>query len=160
MSCRTIGLDLSLLRQAISIAREGGLSSLEELARLGAFLEKAFYVADSLRSHPDHIEFEIENPPLRMGAFRAARLLWDGESVPPERCVIAPGRDGPRPFSEVSELQPLTIPSGRRTTIMAAIACPSESRHTVRLELQSIAIPPVVWLEFYDRARAVEAPRP
>jgi hypothetical protein len=162
MSCRALRLDLSLLAQAVELERESGFASLEELARLGAFLEHAFYVPKSLRASGQGVEFEIHNPPLRMGAFRAAQVHWDGRAVPADRAVLAVEGAEPLRFADIRPERPLSIPSGRVSTVRLGIdQRPSYlHHHLVRLELRSVAIPPLVWLEFSDRLRRGRLARP
>lgn len=153
MSCRSVRLDLSLLRQAVDLERESGFASLEELARLGDFLEHAFYEHGSLRPVERGVEFRLLNPPLRMGAFRSARVAFDGRAVAPGDVFVEVEGASPRALSEVDLARPLTIPSGRPSTFTLQLDAPPRRlvHHAVRLELASVAIPPIVWIEFTDR---------
>ncbi|HEV2166032.1 MAG TPA: hypothetical protein VGS23_03500 [Thermoplasmata archaeon] len=151
MGLREIALDFSLLRQGLSIEHEFGPAALEELARVGRFLEHAFYEPGSLVRTPTGVSFVLLNPPLRLGAFRSARLLFDKTPVPAERCAFdLEGGSGPRRFSELGPDRPLVHPPGRRMRYDLEIARPGRGRHEVRLELQSVAIPPLVWIEIFD----------
>jgi hypothetical protein len=154
MGSRSFALDLSILRQGLSIGREFGFASLEEFARLGSFLEGAFYERGSLASDPSGFSFRLANPPLRLGAFSAIRLFWDGAAIPPDRAAISVGRDRPpRRFSDVDVGRPLTLSFGGPIRITVQTAPPRVGLHRLRLELQSIAIPPVVWIEISDHLR-------
>jgi hypothetical protein len=151
-------MDLSLLRQGIGLGLDYGLHSLEELARLGAFLEHTVYESGSLRVEEGRAVFTLLNPPLRMGAFSGVRVLWDGSAIPPAEVVVA--REG-YPKVEPSEIDrdhPFTIPVGSRTHFRLHAATPDPAHHRIRLELQSVAIPPKVWFEFTDILRPERTP--
>ncbi len=155
MGLREIALDFSLLRQGLSIEHEFGPSALAELVRVGRFLEHAFYEAGSLRETEHGIEFGLVNPPLRMGAFRSVRLLVDGQPVAPGRCAWSePESPVRRRFSEIDPLHPIVLVPGRPIRFGAEIDRPGPGRHVLRLEFQSVAIPPLVWIEIYDSVRS------
>jgi hypothetical protein len=153
MGLRTIPIDFSLIRQAASIDHEFGASALLELARVGRFLERAFYDPGSLVRTPSGIAFDLANPPLRVGAFKWARLLVDGTAVPAEHCRVRPeGAEAAQRFADLSGERPLIWPTGRSARFEADLL-PRPRRPTLRLELRSVAIPPLVWIELADRVR-------
>lgn len=146
--------DVGLLVQGLSIGWEFGLRPLEELARVGLLLEHSVYEPASLRRRPDGVGFVLRNPPLRMGAFRGLELLWDGRRVPASEAWIRPGGRGPRrPFDSVGAEAPVGIPVGERTEVGFVGPPPSPGPHSVRLELRSLAVPPLVWMFFKDHVR-------
>jgi hypothetical protein len=55
----------------------------------------------------------------------------------------------------VTKETPFVLPVGQRTEVRATVGDVAAGRHEVRLELQSVAIPPVVWFEFADQVRTV-----
>jgi len=152
--------DLSLLRQGIRVAAGFGFHSVEGLVSVVELLEHSVYEAHSLTIGPSGFSFVLLNPPLRMGAFSAVRLFWNGAAVPADAAFIRPGGTTTAiPFSAVRRETPVTIPIGRRTVFLARPESRSPGRQRVRLELQSVAIPPLVWFEFADVARE-EPPGP
>ncbi len=143
--------DLSLLRQGASLAREFGFRSLEGLTRIAELIERSVYEPRSLTRTAEGVVFTLLNPPLRMGAFERLSVLWDGRPVPPGSVTLAlPGAGGRRSCAEISRAAPVTIPVGQRTTVHLALEPPAAGPHHVRLELRSVAIPPLVWFEFSD----------
>lgn len=151
MSLRAIPLDLSLIRQALTIEHEFGTASLLELARVAQFLEHAFYVPSSLVRTPTGGAFRMANPPLRVGAFERVRLRVDGTLLPPERGRIGPDLAlAPIPFHQIDRSHPMTWMPGESKRIEFDLSPFSEGRHELRLELQNIAVPPLVWIEISD----------
>ena len=143
--------DLSLLKQGLVIAEEFGLGAMEELARMGRYLEQNTLEPHSLRRTAGGVAFTLRNPPLRMGAFSAVSVLWDGVRVPAESGVVHVDHDPVGvPFSRIDRAHPITLPVGRRTDYEFAPGSTAAGKHGVRLELQSVAIPPVVWFEFEE----------
>ena len=134
---------------------EFGSHSLEALLWVAETVESGVYRPGSLRRTSSGIAFVLDNPPLRAGAFAAARLLVDGTAVAPEmvRCR-AMGSVSWQRFAELSTATPLELRPGMPTEVEAAVI-PSrpDERIAVRLELTSLAIPPLVWFEFSDLAR-------
>jgi hypothetical protein len=154
MGLRTIPIDLSLIRQAASIEHEFGPAALVELVRVARFLERAFYVPGSLARTASGIAFDLANPPLRTGAFKWARLLVDGTALPAEHCRVRSDRESTaQRFADLSETGPLVWPTGRPAYFEADGVRAGKGLHLVRLELRSVAIPPLVWIEFSDRVR-------
>lgn len=159
MGLREIALDFSLLRQGLSIEHEFGAAALAELVRVGRFLEGAFYRPGSLVARGRDVSFVLLNPPLRVGAFRAARLLFDGTPVPASQCRFGPeGEEASRRFSELDDLHPMVLLPGRPVHFHMEIDPPPSGRHEVRLELSSLVIPPRVWIEIFDSVRPDRSP--
>jgi len=149
-----IGVDLGLLKAGFDIGREFGWHSLEEMARIALYVEREIYESGSLRSVPGGIAFTLRSPPLRMGAFQRAQLLWDGQALDGAGCTAHPEDSGtPVRFDQLSRDAPLVLPVGRRVEFAARIAPAPVGRHTIRLELQSLAIPPTVWMQVSDEVR-------
>ena len=152
MGMSHLRLDLSLARQGLSVGWEFGLRSLEDLGAFGELLQHSVYEAGSLRRLPGGIGFVFRNPPLRMGAFSAIRIFLDRERHP-DACAWVHPAGVPRAlaFPEVSVDAPLVVPVGQRTHFfLSGTESLREGTHEIRLELQSVAIPPVVWFSFDD----------
>lgn len=150
--------DLSLLREGTDVAVGFGLRSLEGLGGVAEFLEHAVYEPRSLRASGDRLQFTLRNPPLRMGAFRSIRVSFDGRWAAPSDAWVHPGgAPGPIPLDRVDRDHPVTIPIGVRTQFIARGVDRTPRKTRVRLELLSVAIPPLVWYEFVDEIRT-EAP--
>ncbi len=160
MSDRRIGPILSLLRQGATVGIDFGAHSLETLVRVAETVEAGVYRAGSLARTADGVGFVLDNPPLRVGAFSSVAVALDGRSVAPESARLRAGALRPwRGFHEVSADSPLELRPGVPTEFAVATeVVPSERRLTVRLELTSLAIPPLVWIEFTDVVRPAERP--
>jgi hypothetical protein len=144
-------LDVSLLKDGLTIGWQFGTRSLEQLVRVAQFLEHCVYEPGTLSRTPDGVAFTLHNPPLRMGAFSAVRLYWDGSPVPSSGArVLLEGETEGRSLQEIDAARPLTFVSGRRTEFRMVVPPPAPGDHRVRLELQSLAVPPLVWFEFHD----------
>jgi hypothetical protein len=156
VSDHRVGPTLSLVRQALSIGREFGVHSLEALLGVAETLEDSVYARGSLRRSGDGLSFALANPPLRMGAFSSVRVLLDGVAVPPGEIRVRPAEGGAwRTANEIHRAAPLELRPGEPTEISVEHATVGEGLAvTVRLELQNVAIPPLVWFEF------TEVPRP
>jgi hypothetical protein len=158
---RHLGSDLGLVADGLRIGKQYGFHSLEVMAVIAWYLERSIYERGSLRSIPGGIAFDLRNPPLRMGAFRSVSLAWDGEPVPASVCAAHPiDRAAPVPFDSITADAPLELRPGNRVEFTAAIGMPSPGPHAIRLELRSLAIPPIVWFELMDHVKAPEAERP
>jgi hypothetical protein len=152
--------DLSLLRQGVQVAVGFGFRSLEGLADVAELVEQSVYEPRSLGRTADGFGFTLLNPPLRMGAFSSLRLRWDQRPIDPRSATISLAGDAPRSLASIDPTSPVTLPVGRRTRFTVAIGQVARGRHHVRLELQSVAVPPKVWFEFSDELREPEeAPR-
>lgn len=151
--------DLGLVRQGLRLALAFGVRPLEEMVRVAELIESSVYDHGSLNSDGRAVRFRLLNPPLRMGAFSRLALRWDGVLIPPSDATVASADGGPpRRFDGISLARPATIPIGRRTEIAFVTERHEPGVHRVRLELESVAIPPMVWLEFADRLAAPTSP--
>jgi|SRR5579859_2083428 len=158
MGLRHIQGDVSLLREAVSLVREFGLHSAERLGQVAEFLERSVYAPRSLRVVPGGVGFTLLNPPLRVGAFSSLRVAWDGEALLPGRIFVRPESHAvERPGSDILPARPLDLRPGERIEFRLAGISFDRAHHRVRLELQSIAVPPLVWFEFSDTI--VQSPR-
>lgn len=147
-------VDLAVLRQGLHLALDFGLQPVEELARIAELLEHSVYEPGSLSSNGREVAFTLLNPPLRTGAFDAARIFWDGGATPVAGAWAAGPGEAPRALATVGPDSPLLVPVGRRTRFGFPQDGPAASgTRKVRLELHSVAIPPLVWFEFSDRVR-------
>jgi hypothetical protein len=150
---------IDLLRQGIAIMRDYGLRSADRLGRVAEFLERSVYEPGSLRATSDGVALILRNPPLRVGAFSSLRALWDGTPVAPHRAFVR--RNGEvidRPLSDVSAERPVNLAAGRKIFFRFVLDAPAVGEHRVRIELQNLAIPPLVWFEFVDSVRPRENP--
>lgn len=155
MGLRHLRGDVGLLREAISLIHEFGLHSAERLAHVAAFLERSVYAPGSLHSVPGGVAFTLLNPPLRVGAFSSMRLLWDGERVPAKEVwVQGEGQAVERSVTDITEARPIELRPGQQIAFRLTGVPAGPGHHRVRLELQSIAIPPLVWFEFSDPVAA------
>jgi hypothetical protein len=146
--------DVGLFRQGLSLVAEFGLRSTERLAFVADFLERSVYAPRSLRPAPDGVAFTLLNPPLRVGAFSSVRLAWDGTFLAPERVFVrAAGRAVERSLADIGAPRPIELRPGERVDFRLTGIAIAPGPHRVRLELQNIAIPPLVWFEFVDSIR-------
>jgi hypothetical protein len=151
-----LGTALSLVRQGLTVGREFGVHSLEALLWVAETVEESVYAPKSLIRTSTGLSFVLANPPLRMGAFSSLRLWLDGVQVPPAQARVRSGAVGAwRTAAEIGRSAPLELRPGAPTEV-AIDGAPSGTERpvTVRLELESVAIPPLVWFEF------TEVPRP
>lgn len=159
LTLRQLCLDLGLARQGFELGWDFGMQALAEMGRVAELVEHAVYQQGSLGASPPgapgRVGFILRNPPLRVGAFSSVRLLWDGVPVDPDRSgVLVAGTGTWRKFSGVGPESPLSLPVGVRSTF--ALEPPTTAlagTHQVRMELESVAIPPRVWFEFTDAYR-------
>ena len=147
---------LSLLRQGLSIEIHYGTRSLEALLSVAEAVEDAVYATGSLRRIPGGLALALDNPPLRVGAFSAVRVLVDRNAVPPAQVRL---RRGPgaawRTASDVTADSPYRWGPGEPTEFeLETSAALTGEPVCVRIELVSIAVPPLVWCEI----REVPAP--
>lgn len=154
-----LGAILSLVRQGLTVESEFGIHSLASLVSLAEVIEQSVYEPESLVRTGTGLAFRLGNPPLRTGAFLGVRLVVDGEPVPGERCRFRqpPAAEWAR-LSEVSAAAPLELRPGERTEIEVDGPAPPAGREvTIRLELRSVAVPPLVWFEFTAAPREPSA---
>jgi hypothetical protein len=143
--------DVELLREGISLIAEFGIRSTERLAYVADFLERSVYAPKSLRAIPGGVAFTLLNPPLRVGAFSAVRVSWDGKPLAPDRTLLRfEGHAVDRPISDISGSRPVELRPGQRVDFRLMDVSATHGTHRVRMELQSIAVPPLVWFEFAD----------
>jgi len=148
---------LSLARQAVSIGIDYGTHAIEALAWVAETVEESVYEAGSLvRSGPD-LRFALDNPPLRVGAFRSVRVLVDRVPLPAERVELRAGPGTPwRSAASLTADAPLAFGPGERLEFRLVGGAPSTAEPLViRLEFETSAIPPTVWLVIRDRPRAI-----
>jgi hypothetical protein len=152
VSDRRFGSVLSLLRQGLSVGSQFGAHSLEALLSVAETIEESVYERGSLTWTSNGFTFRLNNPPLRTGAFSSLGLTIDGARVSTGRVRVGGHPDLPwREVTDISRERPLELRPGDR--IEVAVDRPTREgvrELTVRLEFQSIAIPPLVWLEFTD----------
>jgi hypothetical protein len=145
--------DLSLVRQGVQVAVGFGLHSIEGLIDVAELLEHSVYEPQTLRRTPTGFVFTLMNPPLRMGAFSSVRLFWNGQLVDPGQASIALPHSPVRALGSIGPREPVTLPVGRRFHFIVQADPVPRGRQRLRLELQSVAIPPLVWFEFDDELR-------
>lgn len=151
MGASHLRIDFGLLVQGLSLSWQFSLRTAGALAGLGELLERSVYEAGSLTRTPDGLSFSLRNPPLRMGAFSAIAVFLDGARVPnPNATLQESEAENPTSLDSVTIDRPIVIPVGRRTRFQLRVPSVSRGTHKLRLELQSVAIPPLVWLEFAD----------
>ncbi len=136
---------------AVDIARlewEFGTKAITELARTASLAGLQVFERGSLKATPDGVRFTFRNPPLRMGAFSAIRVFWDRQRVPDADVTVqVRGSPPPTSLAKVKANRPFTVPVGQRTDFVLRLPTPAEGAHRLRLELQSVAIPPMVFWE-------------
>ncbi|HKN06199.1 MAG TPA: hypothetical protein VJ021_01150 [Thermoplasmata archaeon] len=160
MSDHRLGPALSLVRQGLSVGREFGMHSLEALLWVAETVEESVYVPRSLVRNAEGLSFMLANPPLRVGAFSSLRFWVDRVEVPSARVRLGTG--SPRAWrtaAEISGAAPLELRPGEPTEVaLDQVSTGVEREVTVRLELQSVAIPPLVWFEFTEAPRTEASP--
>jgi hypothetical protein len=142
--------DLALLTQGVEVAVGFGVRSLEGLADVAELLEHSVYEPRSLRRTSLGFAFTLLNPPLRMGAFSSIRLLWNDAVVDPDRVALSLPGGVRRTLASIGRDAPVTLPVGQRAHLEVTANSVQTGRPHLRLELQSVAVPPLVWFEFSD----------
>jgi hypothetical protein len=143
--------DLELLREGVSLLSEFGLRSTERLAYVAAFLERSVYARKSLRAVPNGVGFTLMNPPLRVGAFSSVRVAWDGVFRPLEQTFVrVQGHAVERSLADIILACPIELRPGQPIDFHLEGIPTDTDAHRVRIELQNIAVPPLVWFEFTD----------
>ncbi|MGA8303077.1 MAG: hypothetical protein WA691_03080 [Thermoplasmata archaeon] len=152
MGSRHVGEYLSLLRQGLTLGVQFGPHSVEALLWAAETVEEGVYEAGSLRRTPGGIAFALDNPPLRVGAFTSIRVLVDGRPIFPELVRLrAGGGSAWRASSSVGPGSALNLGPGDRTEFeVVGSFGKGAGPLTVRLELHTPAIPPLVWFEFSE----------
>ncbi|HTW55733.1 MAG TPA: hypothetical protein VMG36_04710 [Thermoplasmata archaeon] len=144
---------LSALRQGFELDVDFGTHSIEAMTWIAEVVETSVYRRGSLRGTADGLRFALANPPLRLGAFSGVTLRVNGALVPPERWTIRSGSAAPpRAATTVGAATPIELRSGEAIEVVAAVGRLSGTVR-IRLELESVAIPPRVWMEFDDELR-------
>jgi hypothetical protein len=155
VSAHRFGSLLRLASDAVLLELEFGTQSLEALAWIGRTVESSVYLSGSLARTPTGFRFALANPPLRIGAFSGVRLLVEGTPVDPAQVRLRVGPGLPwRTTTSLSAEHPLELQAG--STLEFESNSPLEGTPktlTIRLEFQSIAIPPLVWVEFRETLR-------
>jgi len=160
MGGQYLGSVLSLVREGIALEVGFGTRSVEAFLWVAQTIEDSVVAPGSLTVGGGVARFELTNPPLRMGAFGAVRATIDGRAVPPEQLRFRPGPGHAwRGAPTVSPSEPLELVPGRSTefAIDDARLAPG-AKVTIRLELESVAIPPLVWVEFSERVQPGAGP--
>jgi hypothetical protein len=152
---------LGLARQGIGIGVEFGPHALEAMAWVGLTVERSVYQPDSFLRTPTGLQFVLANPPLRTGAFAELRVGLDGR--PPTATALrwrGLSETGWHAGTDVSRNHPLEFRPGE-PLVFEVDAPPAEEPVPVRVrvELRSVAIPPLVWFEFTDTPRPPSARR-
>ncbi len=144
-----------LLRQGVAIEVEFGTHSLEALLWVAETVEGSVYVPGSLHATSTGLGFCLANPPLRVGAFDSVAVAVDGRGIPPERVRFRKTDAAAwRRASDVGPPDPYVVAPGDSTEFGVEVPPGSIGRRaTVRLELRSVAIPPLVWIEIADSVR-------
>jgi hypothetical protein len=142
-----------LVRQGLAIEGQFGVHPLEALIWVARTVEESIYQPRSFVRTPTGIAFTLANPPLRSGAFSSLRIGVNGQPPSAEHIRVRSGATGPwRVASTFSRADPLELRPGEPTEYEVDVALVGvPHRFTVRLEFQSVAIPPLVWIEFTDR---------
>jgi hypothetical protein len=156
MSDRRVGAWMSLLRQSLSIGYDFGAHPLEALLWVAETVERSVYEPGSLVRTPQGYAFTLANPPLRSGAFSGARLSIDRQAVEPQAFFVRERGRTWRSAGALSRSAPLRLAPGERTEFRVDIPPTAEPKPmAIRLEFDSVAIPPLVWFEFEDLPREV-----
>jgi hypothetical protein len=147
-----LGGVLSLLRQGLTLGVQFGTHSVEALLWVAQTVEEGVYVPHSLTRTVEGIAFTLDNPLLRVGAFTSLRLRIDGTDVAGEFVRLRRGPGTPwRTAASIGADSSYALAPGDRTEfdVVGAFGHGTEAL-TVRLELRSPAIPPLVWFEFTE----------
>jgi hypothetical protein len=133
-----------------------GARSLEALLAVAETVEEAVYEPGSLRRISGGLAFALDNPPLRVGAFASVQVRVASVPVAPADVRLRKGAGTPwRTADGVTASSPFDWGPGERTEFEVAAPAPEPGKPVgVRVELRSIAIPPLVWCEI----REVPAP--
>ena len=155
MRASRLGSIVDLLREGLALEVGFGTHSVEALLWVAETVEEAVYAPGSLTLSESVLTFRLTNPPLRVGAFSGLRVSVDGRPADPARLRFRSGAGTPwRRASSLSRETPLELVPGRPVEFAIEDAVPIVPRRaSVRLELDSVAIPPLVWVEFSDEVR-------
>ena len=152
LASHRLGGVLPLVRQGLELGLEFGPRSIEALAWVAETIEGSVYSPHSLERTATGLTFVLENPPLRTAAFCSLRVLVDGVAVPPQDVSVRTGGMGPwRTAAMVAPDSSLDLVPGDRIEFALRGAFGIRAGETtIRLELRTAAIPPLVWLEFTE----------
>jgi hypothetical protein len=152
VASRHVGEVLSVLRQGLTLGVQFGTHPLEALIWVAETVEEGVYEAGSLRRTERGIAFALDNPPLRVGAFTYLRVVVDGAPVPGDRVRFRRGAGAPwRTPQSLGPDSPWDLAPGDRTEFeVDGMFGEGEEPLTVRLELRTPAVPPLVWFEFRE----------
>jgi hypothetical protein len=150
VSSSYLGGILTLVRQGLTIGVQFGTHSVEALLWVAQTIEEGIYEADSLRRTDAGISFALSNPILRVGAFTTIRVSVNGAGVPAAQVRFRGDPSAPwRTAASVGPDAPWYLAPGDRTEFAIDGSFPGTAL-TVRLELHTPAIPPLVWFEFTE----------
>lgn len=160
VAAHRFGSLVRLVGEAIRLEFEFGTHTLEALLWIAQTVNASVYVPGSLVRTSTGFRFALANPPLRIGGFSEVHLLVNGTTVPPDRVRVRLGPSHPwRTSSHLSSEEPLELQAGSSTEFDAEWPLVGHRAPiTVRLEFQSVAIPPIVWLEIHETPGEVPAP--
>jgi hypothetical protein len=158
MSDRRLGAILSLVRQSLQLDVEFGTRSLESLVRIAEIVEESVYVPGSLRATASGIRFSLGNAPLRLGAFRSVAVHLNGIPAAPTAVRFRSEQGEWRSAASVDRGRPIVLLPGQTTDFEVDASPPPTGELRVRLEFESVAIPPRVWFEFREPLGAAREP--
>jgi hypothetical protein len=158
MGARHLGNLLSLVRQGLTVDVEFGTRSIEALVWVAESVEEGVYASGSLARSADALRFALDNPPLRVGAFSTLRVYVDGRPVAADLVTFRPGVDAAwRSAASVSADRTFDLAPGTRTEFELKGSYGSSGNPlTVRLELRTASVPPLVWFEFTETPATAE----
>ena len=130
-----------------------GTHSVEALLWVAETVEEGVYAAGSLRRTTEGLAFVLDNPPLRVGRFTSVVLRVNGDAVPAGRVRLRVGEGSSwRTAASIDAVAPLDLGPGDRLEFgLLGVFGQGAASITVRLELRTPAIPPLVWFEFDER---------
>jgi hypothetical protein len=148
---------LSVLRQGLTLDLQFGSRSIEALLWVAETVEEGVYEAGSLRRTPEGFSFALDNPLLRVGAFTRLRVLVNGSAMPGDCVRFRRGAGFPwRTADSLAANSVWDLAPGDRTEFeLVGRLGDAVSPITVRLELYTPALPPLVWFEFRENPTEV-----
>ncbi|MGI0129206.1 MAG: hypothetical protein ACREDE_01655 [Thermoplasmata archaeon] len=159
MGSRHVGDVLSVLRQGLTLGVQFGAHSVEALLWIAETVEEGVYEPGSLHGIPGGISFALDNPLLRVGAFTHLAVLVDGAPVAGALVRFRRGAGAVwRTANSLGAGSTWDLAPGDRTEFEVQGAFGANGAPlTVRLELHTPAIPPLVWFEFTEHPSALES---
>ncbi len=147
---------IRLLRQGLAVEGQFGVHPIEAMAWVALTVEESVYQPASFVRTPTGIAFTLANPPLRTGAFSAVRVGLGRRPPSAQGVRVRSPPNAPwREATTLTSADPIHLRPG--DPVEFEVDGPPEGGGgpwTVRLEFQSVAIPPLVWLEFTDTPRS------